>query len=460
MPLLALANELAPAYAAAKRERGALDFTDLLLLPLALLAGHADLRLAYQQRWPHVFVDEYQDVNVFQYLLLRLLVPPGGDLCAIGDSDQAIYGFRGADVRYFLRFRQDYPGAGQISLSRNYRSTRTIVQASAQVIARNSLRSERTLWSDIAGPAQLELSTLPTSAAEAEYVVERIEALLGGISHYSVDSGRSGDGTGANLGFNDIAVLYRTHAVGEELQQAFARSGIPYQRAARKDVYLRPDVRKVLALLTRAAEGVQSEAGLADLACGTQPSTHTLSSEELPATLDPFLTEIAHATPTAVLLLAAHFAGVHEEALARPPWTLLLSHAREASDLPALLRAINLDREPDLYDPRAARVALMTAHAAKGLEWEVVFLIGCEEGCFPHPAAPADEERRLFYVAMTRARRHLYLSYARSHLQHGERSERRPSLFLQDISPELLQMITHKAKRRGDEQMTMSDLFG
>lgn len=409
---------IAPEYAAAKRERGALDFTDMLMLPLMLLAEHAEVRTVYQRRWAHVFVDEYQDVNVFQYLLLRLLCPAGSDLCVIGDPDQAIYGFRGADVRYFLRFRQDYPDAGQVELTRNYRSSRTIVTASSQVIARDSLPGRRALWSELPGP-EIEIAGLPTPPAEAEYVVQTIESLLGGISHFSVDSGRGGDG-GTDLGFNDIAVLYRTHSMGEEVQQALERSGIPYQRAARKDIFRRADVRRVLA---------------------------TLSPED-------------ETPPTRALLEACLALGITQETLAEPAWAALLQRAQWADNLAFFLQSLQLDRDIDIYDPRAARVTLMTTHAAKGLEWEVVFLVGCEEGSFPHPAAPEDEERRLFYVGMTRARLQLHLCYAESRTLHGDRTPRRMSPFLRDINPELIHTApAHRAKRPRNTQLSLTDLL-
>lgn len=396
------ARALAPGYAAAKRERGALDFTDLLLLPLELLAGHEAVRRACRERWRHVFVDEYQDVNVFQYLLLRLICPPVSDLCVIGDPDQAIYGFRGADVRYFLRFREEYPGAGLVALTRNYRSSRTIVQASAGLITRGGLLGERALWSDRPGPERIEVVALPTPGSEAEFVVQTVEGLLGGISHFSVDSGRGGEGT-TDLGFGDIAVLYRTHALGEEIQAAFERSGIPYQRAARRDLLQHPEIRRALARM-----------------------------QDMPGEL-----------PAARALLEACLAlGIGDDALKRHPWPGLLARAEEAENLAAFRHALCLDRDIDIYDPRAARVALMTAHAAKGLEWEVVFLIGCEDGSFPHPSAPADEERRLFYVAMTRAKTRLFLTHAATRAAHGERETRRPSPFLQDIPPELLCHMT------------------
>ncbi|MHB9131606.1 MAG: UvrD-helicase domain-containing protein [Armatimonadota bacterium] len=448
------ARQIDPAYTAAKRERGALDFTDLLILPLMLLAEHEEIRQQYQQRWPHVFVDEYQDVNVLQYHLLRLLCPPGSDLCAIGDPDQAIYGFRGADVRYFLRFRQDYPDAGQIALTRNYRSCRTIVQASSQVIAAGSLLDRRELWSDIPGPQQVEVAALPTPQAEAEYVVQTIEGLLGGISHFSVDSGRSGDGVGNNLGFNDIAVLYRTHTLAEELQQALERSGIPYQRAARKDIFQRPDIRKVLAALTLSLNP-DDEAAIATL---TKLGVKDQSAFRIPQSA---ITE--DTSSVRAILEASYLLGISEDTLSQAPWVALLQRAKAAEDTASFLQSVTLDRDIDIYDPRAARVTLMTAHASKGLEWEVVFMLGCEEGSFPHPASPEDEERRLFYVAMTRARTHLHLTYTENRVLRREREPRRMTPFIGDISSELVWMsnpFADRLKRPRNTQLALTDLFG
>jgi uncharacterized protein (TIGR00375 family) len=408
-------HALAPEYADWKRARGVVDFLDLLVLPLAHLAAHPE---ALAGRWAHVLVDEYQDVNVFQYLLLRLLCPPGSSICAIGDPDQAIYGFRGAEVRYFLRFREDYPDAGALALTRNYRSAQSIVAAAAQVIAPTSLQAHA-LWSDRPGPARIDVPALPTPGAEAEYVVQTVEALLGGISHFSVDSGRGGDGDTA-LGFGDIAVLYRSHSVGEALVPALERSGIPYQRATRADLLGAPAVQAVLA----------------DLAA--QP-------DELPAARS--------------LLEAAARAGVTEDALGELPWTALL--ARATGTLADFRAGLALERDLDVYDPRAARVTLMTVHAAKGLEWEVVFLLGCEAGSFPHPASPEDEERRLFYVGLTRARTHLYCTHAATRSRGSERVTRDITPFLRDVDPSLLNHLTPAPpKRPAGRQLSLGELFG
>lgn len=483
--LLEEAQTLAPSYVEKKRAAGVLDFTDLLLLPLALLSAHEDICAAYRQRWQHVLVDEYQDVNVFQYLLLRLLCPENSDLCVIGDADQAIYGFRGADVRYFLRFQQDYPQATQLELSRNFRSCQTIVAASTQVIAPQSRVATLARWSSISGPEQLEVVSAASPQAEAEFVVQTIESLLGGISHFSLDSGRGGDGVGRNLGFNDIAVLYRTHALGEEIQQALERSGIPYQRALRRDVFQRADVRRVLAilalaqhptdwssagtLLTLGFPGCPAAVGKSLLARRPARESslkvldflqqHGCDIKALSATITMLKQPI---TPVRAILQVCILLGIPEATLEETAWLVVLRHAQRTETIATFLESTRLERDIDIYDPRAARVALMTVHAAKGLEWKTVFMLGCEDGSFPHAMSPEEEERRLFYVGMTRARQQLYLCHSSSRLRQGERLQRRPSPFIEDISAELKHQQNPgegRAKRPRDRQLAMRDLF-
>ena len=466
---------LAPAYTARKLQEGLLDFDDLLLLPLALLSEDAVLLGDYRRRWQHLLVDEYQDINVWQYLLLRLLCPPGGSLTAIGDPDQAIYGFRGADVRYFLRFLQDYPTAGEVALTRNYRSCHAIVKASSQLIARGRSRAERTPWSDIPGPARIGLARLSSHAAEAEYVLQTMEGLLGGISHFSVDSGRAGEETGTLLGFDDIAVLYRTHSAGEAMCEALTRSGIPFQRASRAELYQHPQVRKVLAFLQLAVTPARPSSARALLNAGLPGLTAAARQRMLKILAqwrpwrEPILDRLARKMPKNAalarlrdsqamlraagglsliqsLFYACNFFAMSEEEIDSEPWPTLFMRARQSASLAELLETIAQEGDEDIYQQRAARVTLSTVHAAKGLEWEVVFLIGCEDGAFPHPASPLDEERRLFYVGMTRARRCLYLSAAATRAMHnGERHEQALSPFLHDISEELL--YTRQAPR-------------
>jgi len=233
------------------RARGLVDFDDLLVLPVRLLETSPDLVDHYRSRYRWVSVDEYQDIDHFQYRLIKLLVPADGNLCAIGDPDQAIYGFRGADVSYFQRFQEDFPAAKTVSLVRNYRSTRTIVDASLQVIAPESLIDERSLWAQVEGPDRIEIHQCATDRAEAEFVVHTIERMIGG----SVDSGRVQTHEGESLSFGDFAVLYRTDAQADALIEAFARSGMPFQKRSHDSLADQPAVETLVRLVDELPEG-------------------------------------------------------------------------------------------------------------------------------------------------------------------------------------------------------------
>ena len=186
----------------------------MILLPIRLLEDHPDVLAATQARYRWISVDEYQDVNAAQYRLLRLLTGGGANLCVIGDPDQAIYGFRGADHRYFRQFAQDYPGAVTLRLSRNYRSSQRILDAAGQVIARNPGRKAVEILAEFADEVKLDVYHAPTDKAEAEYVVHQIEQMVGGISHFSLDSARvTGEAPAAAHSFADFAVLYRLAAL-------------------------------------------------------------------------------------------------------------------------------------------------------------------------------------------------------------------------------------------------------
>ena len=189
-------------------------------------------------------MDEYQDVNYAQYRMLRLLVAGGANLCAIGDPDQAIYGFRGADHGYFLRFQADFPDARTLHLGQNYRSAQRILDAAMQVIGRNSDRKAIQLWSSFVDEVKLDIYPAPTDKAEAEYVVHQIEKMVGGTSYFSLDSGRvTGDAPPVTRGFGDFAVLFRLSAQSRVLVEAFERSGIPFQVTGQTSLYVQRPVR-------------------------------------------------------------------------------------------------------------------------------------------------------------------------------------------------------------------------
>jgi DNA helicase-2/ATP-dependent DNA helicase PcrA len=475
-PELAQARD---AYRAALEHASLLDFDELLVRAVALL-GDDDLRRAYRTRFLHVSIDEYQDIDELQYRLVTLLAAehdprgpeaPARSLCAIGDPDQAIYGFRGADVRFFLRFREDFAGAREVQLTRNYRSTAIIVDGALQAIAPSSLVADRVLRAvgpDVRETALISLVAAASEQSEAETVVHTIETLVGGTSFFSLDSGRVGHAGETDLSFADFAVLYRTAAQAGPLCEALARSGIPFQ--VRSHARLADDP-VVLALVERMRASL-SESPVAPAATESQtpPLVHALQQ----ASAALAASQALHPEPDGVEPEAPIDApgGPQLEAIV----DMLKPLAARCSDLDQFLTELAMDSEIDLWDPRADRVSLLTLHAAKGLEFRVVFLVGCEDGILPMrwsgaardetgvepalpeaaPASPGptsskrddDEERRLFFVGMTRARDRLYLLHARRRRWRGKPCELPLSSFVSIIDERLLVRQTSRARKR------------
>jgi DNA helicase-2/ATP-dependent DNA helicase PcrA len=435
-------------YEMVLRKSNAVDFDDLLLLPIRLLETQPDVLAALQARYRWISVDEYQDINGAQYRLLRLLASGGANLCVIGDPDQAIYGFRGSDRRYFLRFEHDYPGAAALHLDHNYRSTQIILDAATQVIARNAGRTALQLMADCADEVRLDVHRAPTDRGEAEYVVHEIEQMMGGTSYFSLDSGRTSGATPvAARSFADFAVLYRLGAQSRPLIEAFDRSGIPYQTSGQTPLRAYKAVREVLACLW--------------LLYSPHSQAHLSQIGGLHRHLMPELTQAWRAGMPAPRLIEQAMALIvrqrgrpYGEADAVRLSQLVLAAAPYEDRLVDFLEAVVLGSETDAYDARADRVALMTLHAAKGLEFPVVFIVGCEEGLLPYtrPGEPPDveEERRLFYVGMTRAGRRLVLTQARKRMLFGQVMENAPSRFVGDIEAALKQI--QEAKRRPPER--------
>ncbi len=417
------------AYQQALRQRGWVDFDDLLLLPVELLESHPDLAAEYRGRYRHVSVDEYQDIDAVQYRLVRLLVPPGGNLCVIGDPDQAIYGFRGADVGYFQRFTEDFPTAKTVALQRNYRSTPAIVDAALQLIAPASLLAGRDLLADGPGPEHIEIHACTTERAEAEFVVHSIEKILGGHTFFSLDSARSEGHGGEEFSFGDFAVLYRTENQADALVEALARSGMPFQRRSHQPLAEQPVVRAVVETVLQ--QGSQSLGRsvvewLDEAIAGREPGVD----------------------PQAELSLAA----------------LRSLAARHGDDVAGFLCELALGSDADLWDPRADRVSLLTLHAAKGLEFPVVFITGCEQGLLPLSFGEPDEhqlaeERRLFFVGMTRAQYRLILTHAGRRRWRGRVQPSSPSPFLRDIEERLLKHELHQAHKKPASKSNQRMLF-
>lgn len=496
--------EIYRAYQDALEARGMLDFDDLLLLPITMLEAHPEVLRRCRARFRWISVDEYQDVNYAQYRLLRLLTPPEVNLCAIGDPDQAIYGFRGADRRYFLQFQADYPAAREIRLRQNYRSSRPILSASRQVIDAGSELPGQDIWTAIAGRYKVEIYPAPTDRAEAEYTVHQVERMVGGTSYFSHDSGRVDPDEEAppQRGFGDVAVLYRLGAQNELLGEAFQRSGIPYQSVGQLPVFEQQPVRELLAYLQllhnpaalfhletilgealpQLPEGIDRQGGLfqtkgaADFRDIVQTFSEqrrfSAAQEKRLSTIVPALQQYQAARaelPLAELISKIHSFILLDQSRAVDGDELylirrLVQHARPfGKRLGDFLEDIALQTAVDQYDPRAERVTLMTLHASKGLEFPVVFIVGCEEGLIPfhRPGMEVDEaeERRLFYVGMTRAQEHLILTHAQSRTQAGKTLSPTPSRYLGNIEAalkELKKAPPHKpAKPKDDSQLKL-----
>jgi DNA helicase II / ATP-dependent DNA helicase PcrA len=425
--------------------RGLIDLDDLTGRAAGLLADDPALAAAYRDRWPWISVDEYQDLDGQQYELLRLLAGPGAGLTVIGDPDQAIYGFRGADVGFFLRFSADYPAAATVSLTRNYRSRPAIVTGALQAITPATLVPGRELRAAATDPGRggpaIVRHEAASEQAEGTWIAEEIDRLIGGSSFHSLDSGRvDARQRHAALGLSDIAVLYRTDAQATSLAQALTRAGLPFQKRSHDRLSRRPGVRDIAAQMRLA--------GPADAEDGAEA--------RLRRALDALTSLMPHGSAAAVDVRAA---GEVLTPLAR----------RCGGDAGRFLTEISLGAEADALDPRADAVTLLTLHAAKGLEFDVVFIAGCERGLLPlwlpgpGLADPA-EERRLLFVGMTRARDRLFLSYAARRSRPGgpggpggpaDPSAAGPSPFLDAIDPALISQTASARRPPPDRQLRL-----
>jgi superfamily I DNA/RNA helicase len=410
------------AYQEALKKGGMCDFDDLIGLPADLIG---EGRAAYG--FSHIIVDEYQDISPGQYRLLRCLAADRARVCAVGDSDQAIYGFRGADLRNFLDFRRDFPDAAVVVLKENYRSTQMIVDAASGVIRNNRQRIEKELTAVGAIGRPVTLISVEDERTEAEFVVREIEARMGGTSHFRI-SGLADpvDFSESTYAFSDFAVLFRTNGQAKALRDTFSAWGIPCQVVGEKA----PLRRKAL---------------IDDLKAQLSTFTPDLDVEGIIRRINP---ESDPSTAEHALLanLAAAYGGLP---------------AKEA--LACIIDELSMLGTADAFDPRADAVALMTMHMAKGLEFRVVFMAGAEVGIVPFALgredADIEEERRLFYVAMTRAKEELFVVHARKRFLYGRRLPGSPTPFLSEVPRELVRTsaLPDNPKKKEGKQM---GLFG
>ncbi|MFG2403469.1 DNA helicase PcrA [Streptomyces brevispora] len=484
-------------YQSRLREANALDFDDIIMTTVHLLQAFPDVAEHYRRRFRHVMVDEYQDTNHAQYTLVRELVGPAGaddapaELCVVGDADQSIYAFRGATIRNILQFEEDYPNATTILLEQNYRSTQTILSAANAVIERNESRRPKNLWTNAGSGARITGYVADTEHDEAQFVADEIDRLT--------DAGDAKAG--------DVAIFYRTNAQSRVFEEIFIRVGLPYKVVGGVRFYERKEVRDVLAYLRVLANpedtvplrrilnvpkrgiGDRAEAmidalslreritfpqalrrvdeayGMAARSANAVKRFNTLM-EELRTIVE------SGAGPAVVLEAVMERTGYLAELQAStdPQDETRIENLQElaavalefeqergeeegAGTLPEFLERVALvadsDQIPDEDTDGSGVVTLMTLHTAKGLEFPVVFLTGMEDGVFPHMRAlgqvkELEEERRLAYVGITRARERLYLTRAAMRSAWGQPSYNPPSRFLEEIPEQHLEW-----KRKG-----------
>ena len=458
----------------------AMDFDDLLVRTVNVLEISDEARERWRRTFRHVLVDEYQDTNHAQYRLLQLLVAEHGNLMVVGDEDQSIYGFRHADIRNILDFERDFPEAEVVKLEQNYRSTQTILSAANAVVERNRERRPKQLWTEIAGGDPVQLSELSDEHEEARWVAGEIERL----------------GEEEGLRREDVAVFYRTNAMSRVLEDTLVRFELPYQVIGGTKFYERAEVKDAVAYLSLLANpadqvsfarivnsprrgiGNTSQGRLASHANTTGLPIWEVAerAEEVPGLSAAAIKAVsrfhetmeglrarADTAPVSELLEAVLRETGYLDALAAERTIEAEGRAEnleelvgmaaefdanhelegegESSPLEEFLQQISLYTQQDDLRAEESLITLMTLHNAKGLEYDTVFLLGCEDGAFPHMRAleegGEEEERRLCYVGITRARRRLYMTWARERRLFGRAERNLPSRFIDELPAEL-----------------------
>ena len=459
------------------RRSNAVDFDDLIMYVVRLLQSNEEVRRKYQERFDHILVDEYQDTNRAQYMLVHLLAQRTRNICVVGDEDQSIYAFRGADIRNILEFEKDFPGAVIIKLEENYRSTQNILGAANSVIQNNTERKEKRLWTKRDSGAKVLFFQGGSEWEEARFVAEAIKELR----------------QRERREYRDFAILYRTHALSRVLEEEFLRSGVPYRIVSGVRFYERKEIKDLLAYLrlihnpnndlsflrvvntprrgigettlarlTAYAEqfSISLFASLSYLAGVDGLSAKYIKAlEGFRALVDGWRERLPELRLTALVGAVLQESGYLAELQAQgdPEAQARLENLEEflslaqqfetgdtLTDLGTLLEYVALISDVDTYDAEADAVSMMTVHASKGLEFPVVFIVGMEEGIFPHARSAwedgqLEEERRLAYVAMTRAQDRLILSCARQRTLYGATRPNAISTFVREIDPRYLE---------------------
>lgn len=460
----------------------ALDFDDLIMKTIELFEKDPETLEYYQNKFHYIHVDEYQDTNDAQYQLVTLLAAKYKNLCVVGDADQSIYGWRGANMNNILNFERDYPEAHTVMLEQNYRSTQTILKAANEVIANNLVRKEKNLWTENGTGDKISYYRAQNEHDESQFVVSKIQAEISEHGYH----------------YNDFAVLYRTNAQSRMIEETFMKSTVPYTMVGGHKFYDRKEIRDILAYLTlivnsRDAMSFErvvntpkrgigpgsvdklrqfaNENGWSLLEAAQNVTLANAISARIRAKIEDFGRLMADLTKEADYLTITELT---DEILTKSGYLQML---KAENDLQAQTRQENLEEfksvtqeydqkhgedegdnrqklmnflsdlalvsDQDDVDEEAPKVTLMTLHAAKGLEFPVIFLVGMEEGIFPlyrslSNEKELEEERRLAYVGITRAKRKLYLTNAYSRMLYGRVQRNQPSQFVEEINDDLI----------------------
>ena len=468
------------------RRNNALDFDDLIYKTVLLFRTNPDVLNVYQERFKYIMVDEYQDTNTSQYELVRLLAGKYGNLCVVGDDDQSIYVWRGANIRNILDFEKDFPNSVVIKLEQNYRSTKNILTAANEVIKHNSARKDKTLWTENDTGSIIHVFRADNDIEEAVFVTE--------IINKNALKGKK---------YKDFAVLYRTNAQSRAIEDRFVRKGIPYRLFGGVRFYERKEIKDILAylkLIDNSADAVAikriinvPKRGIGDKTVETAENAASKNGTTLFEALGcaaeypelksrgkklgefyelicSFKQKAEELSVHELIEYVVNATGYRDEleqdgsddAMMRienidefASKAAEFEKENENATLSAFLEDVALVADIDSYSEDDDAVVLMTLHSAKGLEFPYVFMIGMEEGLFPSGRAintgnpkELEEERRLCYVGITRAKKELFLTYARQRMQHGQFVYNAPSRFLGELPPELLDNPFKKVQTR------------
>ncbi|WP_057896908.1 DNA helicase PcrA [Liquorilactobacillus oeni] len=490
-PFEKVVADVYPQYQKQLENNQAVDFDDLIMLTLRLFKEFPEILEFYQRKFRYIHVDEYQDTNQAQYELVNCLAQKNKNLCVVGDADQSIYGWRGANMENILNFENDYPDAKIVKLEQNYRSTKSILEAANAVIQNNVKRKAKSLWTQNVTGEKIHYFRGQNANDEAFYVVRNIQQMMKEHSYK----------------FSDFAILYRTNAQSRTIEETFMKANIPYRIVGAHKFYERKEIRDVLSymqLVTNPSDSLSFErvvnepkrgigaTSIEKLAAFAQMSGMSLSD----AAANAVLANISKRASNALMDFAFVISKLHEQRK-NLNVTELTEKILEKTGYKASLEQVNtlenqsrlenlqeflsvtkqfddswkpddeqsdpfvdfladlaLVSDQDMLENDAAEVTLMTLHAAKGLEFPVVFLMGMEEGIFPLSRAmfeedEMEEERRLAYVGITRAEKELFLTNALSRMLYGRKQNNPASRFIDEIGPELLQADNHQVVNTG-----------